>query len=200
MLLTKYSKHDVYNIGKTGLFYRMLPNRSLTTGLHNRQSSTKTVWWLYYVAMLLKQTNWCLLSLPRMLSLGVSASFHQVPMWGMQTTEKPGWPVFCLYVVWLHAFDDRMINTGRKVLLLLENMSSHFPDIELRSVYLHYLPTNTTSHLQPLDTGIIKMFKSWYWRFQFKHFIHKLENNITPLSHADLEFCYSRDCCQLLEA
>ena len=73
-----------------------------------------------------------------------------------------------------------MANKGQKVLLLLDNVSSHFPDIELRSVRLHYLPPNTTSHLQPLDAGIIKTFKSWYRRFQVEHLIHKLENDMTP--------------------
>ena len=67
---------------------------------------------------------------------------------------------------------------GRTVLLLLGIVSSHFPNIELQSVCLHYLPPNTTSHLQPLDAGIIKSFKSWCRKFQVEDLIQKLEREL----------------------
>lgn len=54
------------------------------------------------------------------------------------------------------------IHKKRKhILLLLDNASTHqLEDNEqLSNIKLHFLPPNTTAHLQPLDQGIIYSFK-----------------------------------------
>ena len=70
---------------------------------------------------------------------------------------------------WLRWFDNLM--AGRKVLLLLDNFSGHELGVEkvggldgLCNVKIHWLPPNTTSHWQPLDQGIIALFKLHYRR------------------------------------
>ena len=73
-----------------------------------------------------------------------------------------------------------MREKGRKVLLLMDNVASHHPDVELQNVCLHYLPPNTTSHLPPLDAGIIWSFKAHYRRMQVKLFIDLLEKDEKP--------------------
>ena len=50
----------------------------------------------------------------------------------------------------------------RKVLLFLDNATSHPADILLKNVQLKFFPPNTTSKCQPLDQGIIQNFKVWY--------------------------------------
>lgn len=56
-----------------------------------------------------------------------------------------------LFRQWLHRFDLRM--HGRKVLLLIDNASSHKVQYELNNVTVRYLPPNMTSRIQSLDTG-----------------------------------------------
>ena len=64
-----------------------------------------------------------------------------------------------IFANWLKAFNLKM--SGRKVLLLLDNATSHV-NLELSNVHIHFLPPNTTSHLQPMDAGIIRNFKLKY--------------------------------------
>nr|CCA26532.1 PREDICTED: similar to Tigger transposable elementderived protein 6 putative [Albugo laibachii Nc14] len=53
-----------------------------------------------------------------------------------------------------------MRSENRKILLLLDNVSSHHAPETLTHVEIRKLPPNTTAHLQPLDAGIIRNFKS----------------------------------------
>ena len=72
-----------------------------------------------------------------------------------------------IFHVFLRRFDRSMKAQKRKVLLILDNFSGHIVDYVPTNVELLFLPPNTTSHLQPLDGGIIKAFKAYFKRKQY---------------------------------
>ena len=81
------------------------------------------------------------------------------------THHKKAWMTGFLFTEWLFSFDQHIEQTKNlRVLLLMDSVASHFPDVSLECVELHYLPSNTTSHLEPLDAGITKTCKAWYRR------------------------------------
>ena len=45
------------------------------------------------------------------------------------------------------------------------------------NVRLHYLPPNTTAHIQPMDAGIIEAFKAQYRKHLVKYYIDCAEAN-----------------------
>jgi len=54
-----------------------------------------------------------------------------------------------------------MKKQNRKILFLVDNAPVHHinnPNL-LTNITVHYLPPNTTAHLQPADAGIINSFK-----------------------------------------
>ena len=53
---------------------------------------------------------------------------------------------------WLVDFNKDMKKKKRKILLILDNVSSHKP-IKMSNIELMFLPKNTTSIAQPLDLG-----------------------------------------------
>ncbi|KAK4834085.1 hypothetical protein QYF36_016628 [Acer negundo] len=56
---------------------------------------------------------------------------------------------------------------GRKVLLMVDNFSAYPKVVEgLTNVELFFLPSNTTSKIQPCDVGIIRALKIHY-RYRF---------------------------------
>ena len=64
----------------------------------------------------------------------------------------------------------------RKVLLFVDNVSSHDPDLKdkFSNIKVIFLPVNTTSRLQPLDAGIIKNFKVHYRTHLLQHTLSKI--------------------------
>lgn len=77
----------------------------------------------------------------------------------------------------LIALEKDMRFRKRKILLLVDNCSSHLvpTDTPLQFVRVHFLPPNTTSHLQPLDAGIIQNFKLFYRKLLIRHYIQCLD-------------------------
>ena len=67
-------------------------------------------------------------------------------------------------------------NIPNKILLLLDNASSHI-EITHPNVTFIFLPPNTTSLLQPLDQGIISVFKKFFVKQAFRFILDKVECN-----------------------
>ena len=79
-----------------------------------------------------------------------------------------GWVNTDLFLVWLEFF-AQSIPPSRPVLLILDGHSSHvsIEAIEFarsNNIHMLCLPAHTTHILQPLDVGVFKSFKSFYYK------------------------------------
>jgi hypothetical protein len=75
------------------------------------------------------------------------------------------WMLITLFQDWLWNFDRQVGQKyrGQRVLLLLDNYSSHkIEGLNLINVDVQFLPPNTTSKIQPMDSEIIMSFKKHY--------------------------------------
>ncbi len=61
-------------------------------------------------------------------------------------------------------------------MVTLDNCSSH-PHISFENIGLLFLPSNTTSRLQALDTGIIRSFKQRHGNKMLEFVIELLDDN-----------------------
>ncbi|XP_008186895.1 tigger transposable element-derived protein 6-like [Acyrthosiphon pisum] len=78
---------------------------------------------------------------------------------------------FCF---WVKKLDKNMIENNRKILLIVDNYSSTIPkDIALKNVELVFFPPYITKNLQPLNLGVINVFKQYYE----KHYLNVLKNS-----------------------
>ena len=85
--------------------------------------------------------------------------------------NSKAWMLSTLFQEWLQDFDYQVSQKygGQRVLLLLDNCSSHkIENIVLSYVDVYFLPPNTTSKLQPMDAGIIMAFKKHYRRYHIR--------------------------------
>ena len=76
-----------------------------------------------------------------------------------------------IFQEWFQEFDRQVGQKygGQRVLLLLDNCSSHkLENLTLLYVNVYFLPPNITSKLQPMDAGIIMAFKKHHWRYHIK--------------------------------
>ena len=99
-------------------------------------------------------------ALPEMNCENLGVSYH---------ANQNAWMTQNVFKLWLKAFDMHMHEC--KVVLLLDNCSAHITveglvkhNIALKNTTLLYLPPNTTSKIQPFDTGIFCNFKAHYHR------------------------------------
>jgi hypothetical protein len=99
-----------------------------------------------------------------------------------KSTPK-AWMRSDIFEDWLRNLDSRFRAERRNILLLIDNAPSHVDpgsildeqleiyneinDFRLTNIKIHFLPPNTTAHLQPMDAGIINNFKVKYF---YKYF------------------------------
>ena len=100
--------------------------------------------------------------------------------------NKKAWMTSGIFETWLKKFDKHMGRKGRKVLLFLDDATSH-SDVQLCNVKLKFLPPNTTSILQPLDQRIIAAMKRKYHKTQLQYMITQMGKS------------KEKDCSQLLK-
>ena len=90
---------------------------------------------------------------------------------------------------WLVQINTQMKKANRKIILFLDNASSHSHS-ELSNITLQFFPPNMTSVLQPLDQGIIQAVKLKYRKKQMEHWILKIDEckTLVNLARADKEW------------
>lgn len=78
-----------------------------------------------------------------------------------------GWMTKSILMSWLKDWNDELKQQNRQIVLVMDNASSHgkIDDEGLeqfKNIRIVYLPPNLTSLIQPLDSGIISLFKHKY--------------------------------------
>ena len=92
-----------------------------------------------------------------------------------------------LFRTWLGYFSDTMRSQDRHVLPLLRNASSDRVTDHYSHVKLHFLPSNTTAHLQPQDAGILKSFKSQLSKIRDNYVVEKRDAMLEQVDGFGLE-------------
>ena len=105
-------------------------------------------------------------------------SDDQLPI--QYTHNKKAWMTAELFKNWLQKLNNKFKRENRKIILFLDNASSH-PKIELSHILLKFFPPLCTAALQPLDQGIIRAFKAHYRTL----FLKKLLVSISDSKTAD---------------
>ncbi|XP_019240669.1 PREDICTED: tigger transposable element-derived protein 6-like [Nicotiana attenuata] len=179
-VIKNYALKDVFNCDETGLFFRMAPNKTLAQAPESecKKDRSRTTVMLMCNALgteKLKPLVIGTVAKPRCYKNVDMASLPHINYF----YNKKAWitrEIFKTYMLRLNAkFEDE----NRKI-LLLNNATPH--DIEeyesqLTHIKVHYLPPNTTSHLQPADAGTIANFKVKYKSRFIKHLIDEYERN-----------------------
>ena len=176
-VLEGYSPDCVYNVDETGLFYRCLPNRTLTfkgESCHGGKLSKERL-------TLLLGANMDGSDKVEPLIIGRSANprcfrgIKSVPL--PYEANKSAWMTSTVWIKWIKGFNARMKRLNKSVLLFIDNCPAHPRVDKLSNVKVVYLPPQTTSHLQPCDQGIIQCFKRHYRYTLLQQYILAIENS-----------------------
>ena len=165
-----YSDEEIFNIDETGLFWRAMPDKTLTRSGKSVQGWKKnkerlTVLFLvnkagekYEPVIIGKSKSPRRVTTTNLHHLGVS-----------YTSNTSAWVTKTFFYNYLNSLNNTLQEKNKKMLLLLDNCSCHMLD-NFSNIKLLFLPPNTTSLIQPLDRGIIRCFKSYYK----KHFMNSV--------------------------
>src|SRR5215469_621506 len=188
--LSTYDPKDIFNCDESGLFWKMTPNQSLSTrSIPGRKKEKARISILFCCN---------------------STGTERLPMWIIGNTKKPrafhaagirienlgiywrsnkkAWMTGSIMEEWLQWFDSKM--QGRKVVLLMDNFSAHESAVELikssnsqlQNTLVIWLPPNLTSLYQPLDQGIINIWKTYYKKRWINHILEEYEAGRDPYS------------------
>ena len=72
--------------------------------------------------------------------------------------NKSAWMTLKFFEEWIIAFDVRMRNENRHIVLFIDNFSGHNISYKPCNIELEYFEPNLTPFVQPLDAGIIPEF------------------------------------------
>ena len=108
---------------------------------------------------------------------------------GLKDKKNPlGVPYYLKAKAWMNSdiMFDVLTKTNRKlaqqkrnVVRFLDYVSSHPPELSKKFSHIKviFLPKNTTSHVQPLDAGIIKNFKVQYRELLVAHTLAQIDGS-----------------------
>ena len=170
-----YELRDIYNMDETGLFYRMSPDKIIATRQIEGSKKDKTRMTIAFT---------CNVDGSDRFAPFFIGHYQKPHCFGRKTGEEHGYwytsntnawmtgPLFKEYIQRL----SRHIGSNRKILLLIDNASSHiYRNVDVLNIEIVCLPPNTTSRLQPLDAGIIAAFKCQYRKRQLARVLDCIE-------------------------
>ena len=179
-ILSTYRAEDIYNADETGLFWLLLPDTSLGfTGqsYHGAKQPKSRITVL--VGANMDGSD----KLPLYI-IGKSKNpraFKNVTVPLQYESNKKAWMTSVLFENWLTDLDKRMRRENRKIAMIIDNCPAH-PTVDLTNIDLLFLPPNTTSHTQPMDSGIIKNLKYHYRHILALRRLQSTEEGAAPFS------------------
>ena len=171
-----YKDEEIWNADETGLFYRAIPDHTLTLKTDKRRGgkvSKERITVLFCASMTGEKK--------RLFLIGKSKSprcFKGVQKLPVDyEANSNAWMTGQLFNIWLDKWNRELKRQGKKILLLLDNFSGHKVTQELSQIKVVFFPPNTTSSLQPCDQGIIRTTKHFYRTALCKFILQKLEDS-----------------------
>ena len=199
-LITKgYSEDQLFNADETGLYFRMLPQRTLAS-IHNEPFGTKK-------ARERVTINACSnasgsIKLP-LLMIGKSKkprcfkNIDQKTLPVVYRHQKNAWVNVQIYEEWFQEcfvpeVRKRLADLGQeqKAILFLDNCSAHPPEDILVSddgkIVSKFFPANVTALIQPMDQSVLEKVKRNYRKRILRKLLQKGDDLIKHLKQIDL--------------
>jgi len=160
-----YADEDLYNLDETALYWRVLPEKSLNFKGEKCYGSKKSK---DRITVLVGTNATGKHKLP-LLVIGKAAHprcFKGVRSLPVKNYESNGkaWMTSAIFVNYVRQLDKTFFTERRKVCFIIDNCPSHPTIPDLTNIEIIFLPKNTTSVLQPMDGGVIRMLKAYYRR------------------------------------
>lgn len=175
-----YKDEDIFNTDETGLFFRMMPDKTMkfkgekcVGGKLSKERLTVLV-----AANMTGSEKVKLVVIGKAKQPRCFKNVKSLPV--EYENNRKAWMTSALFEKIITRWDNKLIRQKKKILLLLDNCPAH-PDIHnLKAIKLVFLPPNTTSVLQPMDQGVIKSLKTHFRKLQIMKILRDIDEKGTP--------------------
>ena len=163
-LMRGYESRNVWNIDETGQFWRALPDKSLSErrkrcrgGKNSKERATRA----FFVRASGEKEAPIVVGKSRNPRCFKSLKDSSRPYKCDYFFSSKAWMTSEIFEEILLRLDQRMKREDRHILLFLDNTPCHPNALidHFSNIKMAFLPKNTTSRTQPLDAGIIKLWK-----------------------------------------
>ncbi|GBO16868.1 Tigger transposable element-derived protein 4 [Araneus ventricosus] len=176
-ILSRFDASNVFNLDETGLFYRLLLDKTLSFKVEKCTSGKAS-----------KQR------LALLLGANVSGNEKLKPL-VIGKSKKPrcfknvkslpdeyeansnAWMSTTIWERHIRKLDSQFSRQKRNVAIIVDNCTAHNQPENLKAIEIVSLPPNITAFLQLLDQGIIRDFKRKYKKMLVKDMIKALDRN-----------------------
>ena len=93
-----------------------------------------------------------------------------------------------IFFDYLQKLNVEFIKRKRSIFLFIDDCTAHPQNLSLSNIKILFLPSNTTSVLQPMDAGIIKCFKGGYRVKLARKLISLVDSNSTHTRSNEIVF------------
>lgn len=172
-----YEDNEIYNGDETGIFYKLLPDKTL------RFKGEKCVGGKLAKERLtaLVCANMTGTEKRKILVIGKSKKprcFKNIKTLPTNyCANKRAWMTSEIFENEIRKWDKELAVKGKNILLLVDNCPAHPSLAHLKNINLVFLPPNCTSILQPMDQGVIRSLKCFYRKFLLQKIITGMDKN-----------------------
>ncbi|XP_066904092.1 tigger transposable element-derived protein 6-like [Halyomorpha halys] len=176
-LCAGFSSRDIYNCDETALFFKALPDETMSlqgkTCESGRLSGERLTILLctnmageFETPLIIGKENPICLD-------NVDLNLFSVDWRG----NDKSWMTLEIMTEWLISFNNKISRQRRNIILFMDYAESH-PPIELSNIKIVFFPPNTTC--QPLEQGIIYNFKFNYRKCLMRYVLAHIEESVNP--------------------
>ncbi|CAB5367834.1 unnamed protein product [Rhizophagus irregularis] len=125
-LLAKYDEKDIYNADETGLFFRMEPNQTLSTGKISGRKKDKNRLSVLLCSNSDGSHKFSPLVIGKSLNPRCFKNINKSNLPVIYRANSKAWMRSDIFIEWLHYLDNWFRTMDRKILLLIDNAGSYF--------------------------------------------------------------------------
>lgn len=175
-LVKGYEAKNIFNCDETGLFFKMMPNKTLAfkgEPCHGGRNSKERI-----TVLLCCNADGSEKLTP--IVIGKSKKprcFRNIKRFPCEYfNNNTAWMTSKIFLNFLNKFEKDMEKQKRNVLLFMDQCPAHPRDLpKLEHVKVLFFPANCTSKLQPLDLSLIRCLKVHYRKTLIRRYLAELE-------------------------
>lgn len=171
-----YTLDNVYNLDETALYYQVSPSRTMSNKPVKGTKKSKNRVTLILCSNYTGTDKLIPVVIGHYAKPKALRKFNHGD-YVAYLSNKKAWCTSVIFQTYMEGVNDRMKKEKRNIVMFVDNASPHKVLTTYSNVKLVYLPINTTSHLQPMDAGIIHAFKCYYKSSLAENYVDSLDEN-----------------------